>query len=206
MPLGTPASQNKRKNPSRIITDLSHITQDEYESEPEVPEFDLGTKIRTPKDIMLEELSRMKNRGSKMFKMRQKRVEMFIYNNPDLFSNESMENFQKLSASLGGQMMDVGGHLIGRQAGGQAGGGAPVPPPKPGSKGAGARGAAGGAGGAGGSGHGQGGTATVGFAVPFGGFEKANQLLKFQLPDTEVPKEQPEPAVVLYTNTSSALM
>ncbi|KAM4613814.1 myozenin-1-like [Polymixia lowei] len=34
------------------------------------------------------------------------------------------------------------------------------------------------------------------FAVPFGGFEKANQLLKFQLPDTEVPKEEPEPAVV----------
>ncbi|KAM4629307.1 myozenin-1-like [Polymixia lowei] len=138
--------------------------------------------------------------------------------------------------------MDVGGHLIGRQAGGQA------------SEGAGA----GGAGGAGGSGHGRGVTATVGqwsplkgggvddptmkktyvktymspwekamkgdesltatlkstmpgpyiqedlpkykcfnrFAVPFGGFEKANQLLKFQLPDTEVPKEEPEPAVV----------
>ncbi|KAM4602921.1 myozenin-1-like [Polymixia lowei] len=34
------------------------------------------------------------------------------------------------------------------------------------------------------------------FAVPFGGFEKANQLLKFQLPDTEVPKEEPEAAVV----------
>lgn len=51
----------------------------------------MGTKIRTPRDIMLEELSLLKNRGSKMFKMRQKRVEKFIYeNNPDLFSSESM--------------------------------------------------------------------------------------------------------------------
>lgn len=63
----------------------------EYESEPEASEFDLGTKIRTPKDIMLEELSLMKNRGSKMFRMRQQRVEKFIYeNNPDIFSSESM--------------------------------------------------------------------------------------------------------------------
>ena len=63
----------------------------EYESEPEASEFDLGTKIRTPKDIMLEELSLMKNKGSKMFRMRQKRVERFIYeNNPDVFSSESM--------------------------------------------------------------------------------------------------------------------
>lgn len=32
-------------------------------------------------------------------------------------------------------------------------------------------------------------------AMPFGGFEKANQFLKFQLPETEA-KEEPEPAVV----------
>ena len=63
----------------------------EYESEPEASEFDLGTKIRAPKDIMLEELSLLKNKGSQMFKMRQQRVEKFIYeNNPDLFSPESM--------------------------------------------------------------------------------------------------------------------
>lgn len=63
----------------------------EYESEPEASEFDLGKKIRTPKDIMLEELSLQKNKGSKMFKMRQLRVAKFIYeNNPDLFSCESM--------------------------------------------------------------------------------------------------------------------
>lgn len=63
----------------------------EYESEPEASEFDLGKKIRAPKDIMLEELSLNKNKGSKMFRMRQLRVEKFIYeNNPDLFSSESM--------------------------------------------------------------------------------------------------------------------
>uniref|UniRef100_A0A667YVN1 Myozenin 1 n=1 Tax=Myripristis murdjan TaxID=586833 RepID=A0A667YVN1_9TELE len=253
MPLGTPAPPNKRKKPSRIITDLSHITQDEYESEPEASEFDLGTKIRTPKDIMLEELSLMKNRGSKMFKMRQQRVEKFIYeNNPDIFTSDSMDNLQKFVPSLGGQMMDAGGHLVGLTRGV-----APVPPPKPGSKGAGA-GGAGGLGGAGGvgGGHEHGGAGTEWSplkggaadqkskkeihvktyvspwekamkgdenlvatlkasmpgpivhidlpkykcfnrtAMPFGGYEKANQLLKFQLPTSEETKEEPEPAVV----------
>lgn len=62
----------------------------EYESDPEASEFNLGTKIKTPRDIMLEELSLLSNKGSKMFKMRQKRVENFIYeNNPDVFSSES---------------------------------------------------------------------------------------------------------------------
>lgn len=37
----------------------------------------------------------MTNRGSKMFKMRQKRVEKFIYeNNPDIFTSESMVRTQ----------------------------------------------------------------------------------------------------------------
>lgn len=63
----------------------------EYESDPEASEFDLGKKIKTPRDIMLEELSLLNNKGSKMFKMRQKRVEKFIYeNNPDVFSSDSM--------------------------------------------------------------------------------------------------------------------
>lgn len=40
---------------------------------------------------MLEELSLLNNKGSKMFKMRQQRVAKFIYeNNPDVFSSESM--------------------------------------------------------------------------------------------------------------------
>ncbi|KAF7665587.1 hypothetical protein LDENG_00138740 [Lucifuga dentata] len=272
MPLGTPAPLSKRKKPSKIITDLSHITQDEYDSEPEASEFDLGTKIRTPKDIMLEELSLLKNRGSKMFRMRKQRVERFIYeNNPDIFSSESMDNLQKLVPSLGGQMggqTDASGHLVVKQVGQlhlggmQGGRGAPVPPPKPGSKGGAGAGGAGGLGGAGGQdkgsqdqgGKGEGGSersplkaggvggstkkqtvvktyvspwekamkgdenllATLKTkmpgpivqkeqisykcfnrtAMPFGGYEKANQLLKFQMPETDVAKQEPEPAVV----------
>ncbi|CAB1447206.1 unnamed protein product [Pleuronectes platessa] len=105
MPLGTPAPLFKRKKLSKIITDLSHITQDEYDSEPEASEFDLGNKIRSPKDIMLEELSLLKNQGSKMFRMRQKRMEKFIHeNNPDVFCSESMDNLQKFVPSMGGQI------------------------------------------------------------------------------------------------------
>lgn len=60
---------------------------------------------------------------------------------------------------MGGQFINVGGHFVSKEAGQlhfvglHAGGGAPVPPPKPGSKGAGA----GGAGGQGGGDHGKGG-------------------------------------------------
>lgn len=273
MPLGTAAPLTKRKKPSKIITDLSHISQ--HEPAPEASELDLGIKVRTPKDIMLEELSLMKNRGSKMFKMRQQRVEKFIYeNNPDIFTSESMDNLQKFVPSLGGQfggqMLNAGGQIISQQSGTihfgsmQFGDGAPVPPPKPGSKGAGAGAGAGGVGGAGGAG-GVGGAGAAGvaggegrgdwaplkgggrdekkhvlvvktyvspweramkgdenliatlkpempgplqykdlpkykcfnrFAMPFGGFEKANQFLKFQLPDAEATKQEPEPPVV----------
>ncbi|XP_018621614.2 myozenin-1a isoform X2 [Scleropages formosus] len=284
MPLsGTPAPI-KRKKSSRIITDFSHITQDEYESEPEASEFDLGPKISTPKDIMLEELSLLKNKGSKMFKMRQLRVEKFIYeNNPDVFTSESMENFQKLVPTLGGQMMDVGGHIVRGQMVGHVGrlGRAPIPPPKPGSlvkgvlvtgaggsavgvAGAGGAGGAGGlAGGAGGQGAGgqgggtsqQGGTASASdkskkkceyvktyispweramkgnaelmatmkaempgpimyrelpkykcfnrSAMPYGGFEKATQLMTFQLPEVDVAPVEPQPAVVYQQDIGS---
>ncbi|XP_043992114.1 myozenin-1a [Gambusia affinis] len=268
MPLGTPAPLNKRKKPSKIITDLSHISQDEFELDPEASEFDLGTKIRTPKEIMLEELSLMKNRGSKMFKMRQQRVEKFIYeNNPDVFTSNSMDDFQKFVPSLGGQVggqfINVGGHHVSKETrhlylgATPVGGGAPVPPPKPGSKGAGGAGGAGEGGegelagidkgikgeatwasskGAGKDGKGktlvvvktyispwekamkgdEGLLATLKsempgpierkdlpkyksfnrMAMPYGGFDKANQFMKFQLPETEVTKEEPEPAVV----------
>ncbi|MBN3295808.1 MYOZ1 protein, partial [Amia calva] len=112
---------------------------------------------------MLEELSLLSNKGSKMFKLRKKRVEKFIWeNNPDLFNPESMENFHKLVPSLGGEMqsglsmMDVGGHLVSGQMVGQIGGGKlmhpPVPPPKPGDRSKGFGAGAGGAGGAGGTG------------------------------------------------------
>jgi len=84
MPLTAPAPPNKRKKANKIITDLSNVSQNDDESDPEASEFDLGTKIKTPKDTMLEELSLLTNKGSKMFKMRQQRVEKFIVSNMNL--------------------------------------------------------------------------------------------------------------------------
>ncbi|KAM6951499.1 myozenin-1-like [Aplochiton taeniatus] len=92
MPRVAVAPPSKSKKANRIITDLSNITQDDEESDPEASEFDLGTKIKTPKDTMLEELSLNNNKGSKMFRMRQQRVERFIV------SNEGM-NLQNLLMS-----------------------------------------------------------------------------------------------------------
>uniref|UniRef100_A0A8C8RT83 Myozenin 1 n=1 Tax=Pelusios castaneus TaxID=367368 RepID=A0A8C8RT83_9SAUR len=53
--------------------------------------LNLGKKISIPRDVMLEELSLLTNKGSKMFKLRQLRVEKFIYeNHPDIFTDTSM--------------------------------------------------------------------------------------------------------------------
>ncbi|XP_039990371.1 myozenin-1b isoform X2 [Xiphias gladius] len=93
MPITTPAPSNKRKKAIKIITDLSNVSQNDDESDPEASELDLGTKIKTPKDLMLEELSLLKNKGSKMFRMRQQRVEKFIV------TNENMQNLQNLLMS-----------------------------------------------------------------------------------------------------------
>nr|XP_057917921.1 myozenin-1b isoform X2 [Doryrhamphus excisus] len=88
MPLTAAAPSNKRKKANKIITDLSNISQNDDESDPEASELDLGTKIKTPKDVMLEELSLLSNKGSKMFKMRQQRVDKFIVTN----ENMNLEN------------------------------------------------------------------------------------------------------------------
>uniref|UniRef100_A0A674DXC4 Myozenin 2b n=1 Tax=Salmo trutta TaxID=8032 RepID=A0A674DXC4_SALTR len=41
--------------------------------------MDLGIKVSTPKDIMLEELSLQSNRGSRLFKMRKRRSEKYTF-------------------------------------------------------------------------------------------------------------------------------
>ncbi|KAK0139509.1 Myozenin-2 [Merluccius polli] len=41
--------------------------------------MDLGKKLSTPQDIMLEELSLMSNRGSRLFKMRQRRSDKYTF-------------------------------------------------------------------------------------------------------------------------------
>lgn len=56
-------------------------------------EMDLGKKISVPKDIMLEELSLASNRGSRLFKMRQRRSEKYT------FERIQKENNMQLSVS-----------------------------------------------------------------------------------------------------------
>ncbi|XP_048419611.1 myozenin-1a [Stegostoma tigrinum] len=87
MPLaGTPAP-TKKKRTTRIIPKTLKDAG---------TEINLGKKISIPRDVMLEELSLLKNKGSLMFKERQRRVERFIYeSNPDVFNTDSMDNFQK---------------------------------------------------------------------------------------------------------------
>ncbi|XP_061562440.1 myozenin-1b isoform X2 [Phycodurus eques] len=84
MSLTIAAPTNKRKKANKIITDLTNISQNDDESDPEASELDLGTKIKTPKDVMLEELSLLTNKGSKMFRKRQQRVDKFITTNENM--------------------------------------------------------------------------------------------------------------------------
>ncbi|XP_042312056.1 myozenin-1 isoform X2 [Sceloporus undulatus] len=136
--------------------------------------LNLGKKISIPRDVMLEELSLLTNRGSKMFKLRQMRVEKFIYeNNPDVFTDNSVDHFQRFIPSGGHYGVDSHGYS---QSGGRMVSGVtvgpygsiklqypPPPPPKPGSKG----GAGSGAGGTG-TGHTEG-SANTGGGVDSGG-------------------------------------
>lgn len=75
-----------------MLSSPSSLLLDE-ESDPEGAELDLGTKIKTPKEVMLEELSLLKNKGSKMFQMRQLRVEKFIVTNENLVSVKKRDVF-----------------------------------------------------------------------------------------------------------------
>ncbi|XP_004701227.1 myozenin-1 [Echinops telfairi] len=118
MPLsGTPAPNKKRKS-SKLIMELTGGGQGSSG-------LNLGKKISVPRDVMLEELSLLTNRGSKMFKLRQMRVEKFIYeNHPDVFSDSSLDHFQKFLPTVGGQLGTAGqgfSHSKG-SGGGQAGG------------------------------------------------------------------------------------
>ncbi|NXL31327.1 MYOZ3 protein, partial [Glaucidium brasilianum] len=47
-----------------------------------VPHLDLGKKMSTPQDLMIEELSLRNNRGSQLFQQRQRRMQRFIFEHP----------------------------------------------------------------------------------------------------------------------------
>ncbi|XP_054609413.1 myozenin-2-like [Dunckerocampus dactyliophorus] len=55
-------------------------------------EMDLGKKVSVPKDIMLEELSLASNRGSRLFKMRQRRSEKYTFESIQNYNNTHMNN------------------------------------------------------------------------------------------------------------------
>ncbi|XP_064314559.1 myozenin-3 [Phalacrocorax carbo] len=46
------------------------------------PRLDLGKKVSTPQDLMIEELSLRNNRGSQLFQQRQRRMQRFIFEHP----------------------------------------------------------------------------------------------------------------------------
>ncbi|NXR19695.1 MYOZ1 protein, partial [Cinclus mexicanus] len=138
MPLaGTPAPV-KRKKSTKLIGKLTHEAMPQ-----EVSKLNLGKKISIPRDVMLEELSLLTNKGSKMFKLRQLRVEKFIYeNNPDAFTDNSVDHFQKFIPPGGRYGEDAQGYAHGRMVGGVPAGqhGSstqqhPGVPPRPGSRG-----------------------------------------------------------------------
>lgn len=68
-------------------------------------EMDLGKKVSTPKDIMLEELSLSSNRGSRLFKMRQRRSEKYTF---ETIRNESnkQRNDTVVSETVGTNALD----------------------------------------------------------------------------------------------------
>uniref|UniRef100_A0A670ZA24 Myozenin 3 n=1 Tax=Pseudonaja textilis TaxID=8673 RepID=A0A670ZA24_PSETE len=61
---------NTKENKQRIMLKVSS------------PELDLGKKVSTPQDLMMEELSLSINRGSRLYQQRQKRVQRFVLENP----------------------------------------------------------------------------------------------------------------------------
>ncbi|KFQ27836.1 Myozenin-3, partial [Mesitornis unicolor] len=50
-----------------------------------VPQLDLGKKMSTPQDLMIEELSLRNNRGSQLFQQRQRRMQRFVFEHPSGF-------------------------------------------------------------------------------------------------------------------------
>ncbi|XP_067422572.1 myozenin-3 [Emydura macquarii macquarii] len=72
----------------------------------DVPRLDLGKKVSTPQDLMVEELALQKNRGSQLFQQRQKRVQKFILERPTRYrtSAEGKENYHtELHVAAAGQ-------------------------------------------------------------------------------------------------------
>lgn len=69
-------------------------------------EIDLGKKVSVPRDIMLEELSLSSNRGSRLFKMRQRRSEKYTFESIQNSTNMQL-NGTAISQSVNEHITEV---------------------------------------------------------------------------------------------------
>ncbi|NWI58730.1 MYOZ3 protein, partial [Calyptomena viridis] len=73
------------------------------------PHLDLGKKISTTQDLMIEELSLSNNRGSQLFQQRQRRMQRFVFEHPrgshctEKGDPEGTANEQMVRENAGGQ-------------------------------------------------------------------------------------------------------
>ncbi|KPP78721.1 hypothetical protein Z043_101757 [Scleropages formosus] len=75
--------------------------------------MDLGKKLSVPKDIMLEELSLLSNRGSRLFKMRQRRSEKYTFESIQNEANTLMNVSQAVLQACEGMGNASGGDSYG---------------------------------------------------------------------------------------------
>ncbi|KAJ7422014.1 Myozenin-3 [Willisornis vidua] len=81
------------------------------------PRLDLGKKMSTTQDLMIEELSLRNNRGSRLFQQRQRRMQRFIFEHPS--------GYRELSGTGGSHRTEKGnpeGTVSEQMAGENAGG------------------------------------------------------------------------------------
>ncbi|XP_075192805.1 myozenin-2 [Anomaloglossus baeobatrachus] len=70
----TALEKERRAQSSAIMREIQGPVAD-------TSDFDFGRKINVPRDIMLEELSLLNNRGARLFKMRQRRSDKYTFEN-----------------------------------------------------------------------------------------------------------------------------
>ncbi|NXG59398.1 MYOZ3 protein, partial [Hemiprocne comata] len=63
-----------------------------------VPQLNLGKKMSTPQDLMIEELSLRNNRGSQLFQQRQRRMQRFVFEHPSGYREVGLQLSPQLQA------------------------------------------------------------------------------------------------------------
>ncbi|KAM9373433.1 myozenin-3 isoform 3-T5 [Phaethornis superciliosus] len=66
------------------------------------PQLNLGKKMSTPQDLMIEELSLHNNRGSQLFQQRQRRMQRFVLEHPSSYreAGEDVQGQQSYHSEL----------------------------------------------------------------------------------------------------------